>query len=140
MKNNTLLDTEEQIKFLKRKYLSTYRYYSWCTLGHEHEYGAKYEPREYYACGRHVIQKILRSAQAEGISVEEYVYKYKHLYATTDFYRFNWFIYLKHRQKCHVFNADLRENIRSKDRRKKSRKAIRRIKFLTLNNGNYVAI
>lgn len=118
-------DKENQIKFLKRRYTPTSHYYSWHTKN--------YEPNKYFACGKYVVQEILRSAQAEGISVEEYVYDYDQFYVTTDFYRPNWFKYLENRNKRHIINADLRKNIRSKDKRKKTRKEARKLKFFTLD-------
>lgn len=118
---------ENQIKFLKRKYTPTSHHYSWYAI-HESDHDSKY-----LACGKYVIQEILRNAQAEGISIEEYVYYYNQFYATTDFYRPNWFKYLENRKKRHTTNVDLRKNVRSKDKRKKTRKEIRRIKFFTLD-------
>lgn len=116
---------ENQIEFLKRKYTPTARYYSW--------YTNNCEPCKYYACGKHIVQEILRSAQAEGISVEEYVYDYNQFYAITNFYRPNWLKYLENRAERHKINADLRKNVRSKFKRKKIRKAARKLKFFTLD-------
>lgn len=118
-------DKENQIKFLKRKYTPTSRYYSW--------YTNNCEPCKYYACGKHIVQEILRSAQAEGISIEEYVYDYNQFYAITNFYRPNWLKYLENRAERHKINADLRKNVRSKFKRKKIRKAARKLKFFTLD-------
>lgn len=118
---------ENQIKFLKRKYTPTSHHYSWYTV-RESDHDCKY-----LACGKYVIQEIIRSAQAEGISIEEYVYDYNQFYAITDFYRPKWLLYLENRKKRHTTNVDLRKNVRSKDKRKKTRKEIRRIKFFTLD-------
>lgn len=126
-------DKENQIKFLKRRYTPTSQYYSWRTFPYTSEFDIKYEPRKYYASGKYVVQEILRSAQAEGISVKEYVYDYNQFYATTDFYRTNWFKYLENRKKRHIINADLRKNIRSKDKREKTRKKARKFMFLTID-------
>ena len=104
---------ESKIKFLKRKYTPTSNYYSWYTVTGE--------SRRYFACGKHIVQEILRSAQAEGINVEEYVYEYDQFYATSDICRLNWSKYLENRRERHIINCKLRKNIRSKDKRKRSR-------------------
>lgn len=124
---------ENQIEFLKRKYTPTSHYYSWQTFTYKPEYDIKYEPCKYYASGKHVVQEIIKSAQAEGISIEEYVYDYNQFYATIDFYRPNWLEYLKNRKERHTINTDLRKNVRSKDKRKKVREEARKFKFLTLD-------
>lgn len=117
---------ENQIEFLKRKYTPTSHHYSWYAVH-------KTDDGKYFACGKYVIQEILRSAQAEDISIEEYVYDYDQFYATTDFYRPNWFKYLENRKKRYKVNFDLRKNIRSKDKRKKTRKEARKFKFFTID-------
>lgn len=111
---SVLFNKEDKIKFLKRKYTPTSQYYSWRTM--------EYAPGKYCACGKHIVQEILRSAQAEGINVEEYVYEYDQFYAMTDFYRPNWFSYLENRMERHKINCELRKNIRSKDERRKNKK------------------
>lgn len=108
---------ENTIKFLKRRYTPTSQYYSWHTV--------KYTPSMYAACGKYIVQEILRSAQAEDISIEEYVHEYNLFYAMTDIYRPNWFTYLENRKKRHKINYELRKNIHSKDKRKKIRKKAR---------------
>lgn len=108
---------ENLIEFLKRKFTPTSQYYSWRTM----EYGQG----KYYACGKRVVQEILRSIQAEDISIEEYVYEYDRFDAISDFYRPNWFRYLENRKKRHITNCELRKNIRSKDKRRKNRKESR---------------
>ena len=117
---------ENQIEFLKRKYTPTSHHYSWYAIH-------KSDDDKYFACGKYVIQEILRNAQAEDISIEEYVYDYDQFYATTDFYRPNWFKYLENRKKRHATNIDLRKNVRSKDKRKKTRKRARNFMFLTMD-------
>ena len=117
---------ENQIEFLKRKYTPTSHHYSWYAV-HKSDDG------KYLACGKYVIQEILRNAQAEDISIEEYVYDYDQFYATTDFYRPNWFKYLENRKKRRATNIDLRKNVRSKDKRKKTRKRARNFMFLTMD-------
>ena len=117
---------ENQIEFLKRKYTPTSHHYSWYAI-HKSDDG------KYLACGKYVVQEILRNAQAEDISIEEYVYDYDQFYATTDFYRPNWFKYLENRKKRHATNIDLRKNVRSKDKRKKTRKRARNFMFLTMD-------
>ena len=117
---------ENQIEFLKRKYTPTSHHYSWYAVH-------KFDDGKYLACGRYVIQEILRNAQAEDISIEEYVYDYDQFYAITDFYRPNWFKYLENRKKRHATNIDLRKNVRSKDKRKKTRKRARNFMFLTMD-------
>lgn len=124
---------ENQIEFLKRKYTPTSHYYSWRAFSYKPEYDIKYEPCKYYASGKHIVQEIIRSAQAEGISIEEYVYDYNQFYAITDFYRPDWFKYLENRKKRHKTNVDLRKNVRSKDKRKKTRKEARKFKYLTID-------
>ena len=105
---------ENLIEFLKRNFTPTSQYYSWRTI--------EYAPCKYYACGRHVVQEILRSIQAEDISIEEYVYEYYQFDAISDFYRPNWFRYLENRKERHIANCKLRKNTRSKDKRRKNRK------------------
>lgn len=109
---------ENLIEFLKRKFTPTSQYYSWRTI----EYGLG----KYYACGRRVVQEILRSVQAEDISIEEYVYEYNQFDAISDFYRPNWFRYLENRKERHITNCKLRKNIRSKDKRRKDRTECKR--------------
>ena len=111
---------------MKRKYTPTSHHYSWYAVH-------KFDDGKYLACGRYVIQEILRNAQAEDISIEEYVYDYDQFYAITDFYRPNWFKYLENRKKRHATNIDLRKNVRSKDKRKKTRKRARNFMFLTMD-------
>lgn len=108
---------EDKIKFLKSKFTPTSQYYSWRTM--------EYAPGKYYAGGRRVVQEILKSVQAEDISIEEYVYEYDQFYAISDFYRPNWFRYLENRMERHITNCKLRKNIRSKDKRRKNRKECR---------------
>ena len=130
---------ENQIEFLKRKYTPTSHYYSWRTFSYKPEYDVKHEPHKYYASGKYVVQEILRGALAEGISIEEYVYEYNQFYATSDFYRPNWFKYLENRKTRHKINCELRKNIRSKNKRKKHKKEVRKLKFLTLDDYfNYI--
>ena len=105
---------ENLIEFLKRKFTPASQYYSWRTM--ESAQG------KYYACGRRVVQEILRSVQAENISIEEYVYEYNRFDAISDFYRPNWFMYLENRKERHITNCKLRKSIRSKDKRRKNRK------------------
>lgn len=105
---------ENLIEFLKRNFTPTSQYYSWRTI--------EYAPCKYYACGRRVVQEILRSIQAEDISIEEYVYEYYQFDAISDFYRPNWFRYLENRKERHIANCKLRKNTRSKDKRRKNRK------------------
>lgn len=133
MKISIRFNKENQIEFLKRKYTTTSHYYSWRAFSYKPEYDIKYEPRKYYASGKHIVQEIVRSAQAEGISIEEYVYDYNQFYAITDFYRPDWFKYLENRKKRHKTNVDLRKNVRSKDKRKKTRKEARKFKYLTID-------
>lgn len=123
---------ENQIKFLKRKYTPTAQYYSWYATAYRPEYDVKYEKHKYYASGKHVVQEIIKSAQAEGISIEEYVYDYNQFYAIADFYRPNWLKYLEVRKKRHTTNCELRKNVHSKNKRKETRKEARKLKFLTL--------
>jgi len=116
---------ENTIKFLERRYTPTSQYYSWHSM--------EYAPGKYCACGKHIVQEILRSAQAEDISIEEYVHEYDLYYAMTDIYRPNWFTYLNNRKERHKTNCELRKNIRSKDKRRKNRKECKRKLYNFLN-------
>lgn len=111
-------DEENMIEFLKRKYTPTSQYYSWHSM--------EYAPGMYCACGKLVVQEILRSAQAEDISIEEYVHEYAQFYAMTDIYRPNWFTYLRNRKERHKINCEWRKSIRSKDKRRRNRTECRR--------------
>lgn len=116
-------DKESQIEFLKCKYTPTSHYYSWRTFACKPEYGIKHGPCKYYASGKHIVQEIIRSVQAEGISIEEYVYNYNQFYATTDFYRPNWFAYLKNRKVRHYANVNLRKTFVQKINARKQEKS-----------------
>ena len=120
-----LFDKENMIEFLKRKYTPTSQYYSWHTM--------EYVPSKYCACGKLVVQEILKSVQAEDISIEEYVHEYAQFYAMTDIYRPNWFTYLKNRKERHITNCEWRKSIRSKDKRRKNRKESKRKLYNFLN-------
>lgn len=116
---------ENTIKFLERRYTPTSQYYSWHSM--------EYAQGKYCACGKYIVQEILRSAQAEDISIEEYVHEYDLYYAMTDFYRPNWFTYLENRKERHKTNCELRKNIRSKAKRRRNRKECKRKLYNFLN-------
>lgn len=120
------------IDFLKHKYVPGAKFYRWHTLSNTRRCDDGTIERYYTAVGPRVAQDIINGLHNEEISIDDYTYMYGQYWAECDMYRPAWLEVQNHRKERHTINCSLCKNIRSKDKRKKTRKEARNFKFITI--------
>lgn len=120
------------IRFLKRKYTPNVKFYRWHTMSNTRRCDDGRVVRYYIAVGPKIAQSIIDGLHDEGFSIDDYTYMYGQCWAECDMFRPPWVEVLNHRKERHTINCSLRKNIRSKDKRKKTREEARNFKFITL--------
>jgi len=121
------------IRFLKSKYTPNVKFYRWHTMSNTRRCDDGRIERYYIAVGPKVAQSIIDGLQNEGFSIDDYTYLYGQYWAECDVYRPAWLEIQNHRKERHDINCKLRKNIRSKDKRRKTRKEARKLKFVTID-------
>ena len=121
---------ESLIEFLKRTYVPGVKFYRWHTLFNTRCCGDGTIERCYSAVGPRVTQDIINGLHNEEISIDDYVFTCGKFFADCNVFRQSWFTIRNHILKRHKINCELRKNIRSKDKRKKTRKEAKKAKYL----------
>ena len=121
---------ESLIKSLKCKYTPGVKFYQWFTqFSTRHRDDGTIE-HCYSAVGPRVTQDIINGLHNEEISIDDYVFTCGKFFADCNVFRQSWFTIRNHILKRHKINCELRKNIRSKDKRKKTRKEAKKAKSL----------
>ena len=120
------------IKFLKRKYTPGVKFYRWHTMSNNRRCDDGRIERYYIAVGPRIAQSIIDGLHNEGFSIDDYVFTHGQFWAECDMYRPPWVEVLNHKKERHTINCSLRQNIRSKDKRKKTREEARNFRFITI--------
>lgn len=117
---------ESLIDFLKHKYVPGAKFYRWHTMSNTRRLDDGTIERYYIAVGPKIAQCIIDGLHDEEISIDDYVFTYGQFWAECNVYRPAWFETILGKKERHIANCKLRENIRSKDKRRKNRKECKR--------------
>lgn len=119
------------IDLLIHKYVPGIKFYRWHTMSNTKRCDDGTIKHCYLAVGPKIAQDIVNGLHNEDVSIADYVFTCGQFWADCNVYRPPWFTVQNHRRERHKINCELRKNVRSKDKRKKTRKKARKFKCLT---------